>query len=89
MGNVNTDVFETKPQPLSEVAGAALVYSLVPFLGIIFIPVAVVVSVAEIFSATHDNKRAVKSLVLGSIVLAAQLVLWWLLYYVPTLHRQF
>lgn len=79
---------------LSGVAGTArafATYSLVPYLGIVFCPGAVLAGTAGVVrsyrshQATDDAGRGVcyASLIAGIVVLALQLLLWWILYQVP------
>jgi hypothetical protein len=70
-------------------ARAFATYSLVPYLGILFCPGAVVVGTVGVFrsysspqtSATRTN--CYLSTGIGVVVLIAQLLLWWILYRVP------
>lgn len=75
---------------LAATARAFATYSLVPYLGILFCPGAVVVGTVGVFrsyTAPHMSsarKVCYISTVVGVIVLIAQLLLWWILYQVPT-----
>ena len=72
-------------------ARAFATYSLVPYLGIVFCPGAVVLGTVGIFKSyrsqqlDHESDRGVcyASTVVGLVVLAVQLMLWWILYQVP------
>ena len=66
----------------SSLAWACTVYSLVPYLGILFIPFTVVFSGVERARA-DANRRALIPLALSVPILAGQLTLWWLLYLIP------
>lgn len=74
---------------LAATARAFATYSLVPYLGILFCPGAVVVGtvglVRSYSSAQTGAARRVcyVSTAVGVIVLMAQLFLWWILYQVP------
>jgi len=79
---------------MSSVAGTArafATYSLVPYLGILFCPGAVVLGTVGVVRSyrsqaiADDSLRRVSyaSLIVGVIVLAVQLLLWWILYQVP------
>lgn len=72
---------------------AAFVYSLIPYLGILFVPVTLAFGLYELFKLRRNPgnpvKRTVILMVLSGVVLALQILLWWLLYYVPTLGREF
>lgn len=87
-----TDLFAREENGISETAWACFVYSMVPYLGIVFIPLTFLVGGAGI-AASYKNPRiggrklATLSIVLSIIVLAIQILLWWLLYVVPGLNR--
>lgn len=74
---------------LAATARAFATYSLVPYLGILFCPGAVVVGTVGVFrsySSPHTNaarKVCYVSTAVGVVVLLAQLLLWWILYQVP------
>jgi hypothetical protein len=74
---------------LASIARAFATYSLVPYLGILFCPGAVVVGAVGIVrsyrSSGTDVARAAcyLSTTIGAVVLVAQLLLWWILYQVP------
>ena len=69
-------------------ARAFAIYSLVPYLGIVFCPGAVVIgglSLVQSFRNAELDRRTSSYLCIatGSIVLVVQLLLWWILYKVP------
>jgi hypothetical protein len=72
----------------AEIAWASFVFSLVPYLGILFIPLTFA---AGIFGYVSSSRRAeiggemlsLISLGLSIAVLAVQALLWWLLYVIP------
>lgn len=74
---------------LSQTARAFATYSLVPYLGILFCPGAVLVGTFGVIksysSPQFDSGRTVcyVSTIVGVVVLVAQLFLWWILYQVP------
>jgi hypothetical protein len=74
---------------LAATARAFATYSLVPYLGILFCPGAVVVgTVGVVRSYSSPQLSAGRrvcyfSTIAGVIVLLAQLLLWWILYQVP------
>jgi len=75
-------------------ARAFATYSLVPYLGIVFCPGAVVlgtVGVVRSYRSQHDSSRRVcyVSTIVGVVVLAVQLLLWWVLYRAPMWANQF
>ena len=75
---------------LAATARAFATYSLVPYLGILFCPGAVVVGTVGVFrSYTSPQLAAARtacylSTAIGVVVAVAQLLLWWILYQVPT-----
>lgn len=90
--NEQAGLFEESEPFEQSTAWACVVYSLVPFVGILFTLPAVVLGIRELLNARFaGNSHAVRSrifaIVTGVVVLAAQLVLWWLLYHIPTLDR--
>ena len=73
---------------LADTAWACTVYSMVPYVGIIFVPFAIVLGVANYFSdrSKSDDRgtRRAIGLIGGSVaILAVQVFLWWLLYVIP------
>ena len=82
---------------LSATARAFATYSLVPYLGIVFCPGAVVLGTVGVVrsyrlqQALDDASRRVcyASTIVGLVVLAVQLFLWWMLYQVPRWANQF
>jgi hypothetical protein len=74
---------------LATTARAFATYSLVPYLGILFCPGAVVVGTLGVFrSYSSPNMAAARtacylSTAAGVTVLIVQLLLWWILYQVP------
>lgn len=73
-----------------ELAWAFLVYSMVPYLGILFTPGAIFMgSVAAINAYRRAQSGGVKTslvnVALSIAVLIIQLMLWWLLYIIPEL----
>lgn len=75
---------------LAATARAFATYSLVPYLGILFCPGAVLLgTLGVLISYRHVPEESFRracyiSTIIGVVVLAAQLLLWWLLYQVPT-----
>ncbi|HEY2963987.1 MAG TPA: hypothetical protein VGJ37_16325 [Pyrinomonadaceae bacterium] len=74
---------------IAATARAFATYSLVPYLGILFCPGAVVVGTVGVVqsyrSPQTDAARSAcyLSTMIGMVVLVAQLLLWWVLYQVP------
>jgi hypothetical protein len=81
-------LFEENKNTVSETAWACVVYSMVPYLGILFIPFAFVVGgfgylVSYKRPQLGGRKLAAACIGLSVLVLAVQIVLWWLLYIIP------
>ena len=68
---------------LAGTARAFATYSLVPYLGIVFCPGAVVLGTVGIVSGDSSRNVCYASSIVGVVVLAFQLFLWWVLYQVP------
>ncbi len=88
-----TDLFEVNKNAVSEMAWASFVYSMVPFLGILFIPVTMImgsfgVGVALRHPSAGGKKLSLISVGLSIPVLGIQIFLWWLLYIIPELARR-
>lgn len=88
------NLFEQNKNPISQTAWACLVYSMVPYLGILFIPFTFLIGgfgyAAAVRQPTIGGRRlALVSVSLSFVVLFAQIFLWWLLYIIPKLGRQF
>lgn len=72
----------------SRTALAFVTYSLVPYLGILFCPGAVLMGgvglIRSYRAPQHGGRRAsYTGIVVGLLVLCAQIILWWILYKVP------
>ena len=82
---------------LTGTARAFATYSLVPYLGIVFCPGAVVFGAVGVVRSyrspqvSDDSARTVcyASTIVGLVVLAVQLLLWWILYQAPMWANQF
>lgn len=88
------NLFEAEKNPLAKMALAFATYALVPYLGILFCPCAIICGgfalVGSYRVPIRGGRRAsYTSIVLGFLILCAQLVLWWLLYKIPELSRNF
>ena len=74
---------------LAATARAFATYSLVPYLGILFCPGAVVVGTVGVVRSYSSPQMAAartacyQSTTIGVVVSVAQLLLWWILYRVP------
>lgn len=82
-------LFETVSDPVADLAWAGLVYSFVPYLGILFTPVAIVFGSIDLIRnlRTGNGKRPMRGLGIALVVGAVQIFLWYLLYAVPKLGR--
>ena len=86
------ELFEKPRNGASATAMAFVVYSLVPYLGILFCPGAILmggIGLAVSYQKPHLGGRqtATYSICLGAIITAIQVLLWWLLYLIPELKR--
>ena len=73
---------------------AFVTYALVPYLGILFCPGALVMGGVGLWRARRvphlgGRRAAALSLLLGLAILCAQLLLWWALYKVPEWSKSF
>ena len=74
---------------LPAVARAFATYSLVPYLGILFCPGAVIAGAVGVVRSFRSPQTVATrsacyfSAMIGVVVLVAQLVLWWMLYQIP------
>ena len=88
-----TNLFPKNENSISETAWACLVYSFVPYLGILFVPLAFSVGLFGVAISFHrpnlgGRKLALVSAALSFVVLAIQIFLWWLLYFIPEIGKQ-
>ena len=86
------NLFEINENGVSQTTWACFVYSLVPYIGIIFIPLTLLFGGFSLFVSVKNpalggQKLALVSMTLSFVVLAIQILLWWLLYIIPTLGR--
>ncbi|MGI9035945.1 MAG: hypothetical protein ACR2GD_07900 [Pyrinomonadaceae bacterium] len=86
------NLFEKNENPASETAWAFAVYALVPYLGILFCPGAILIGGIGVFTAYRKpylggRKISLASIFLGVIVFVTQIFLWWLLYIIPELNK--
>lgn len=84
------DLFAVNRNTVSEMAWACFVYSLVPYLGILFVPFTILIGTAGIgvflrHPSLGGGKLAGVSIGLSVVVFGAQVFLWWLLYIIPEL----
>ena len=83
-------LFGESKNPITDMAWALVVYSSVPYLGILFVPFAFVVSGLGWYKAYRvpklgGGRLALVCLGLSFLILAVQIFLWWLLYLIPEL----
>lgn len=89
---INENLFEINRNPASETAFACLVYSLVPYVGILFIPFALVAGGYAVINYSLNpqiggKKLSLLSLLLSFCVLLIQIFLWYLLYLIPEISK--
>lgn len=87
-----TELFEENKNSASSTASAFVVYSLVPYLGILFCPGAFVMgSIGAVVSYRNPNvgggRTSIYSIVLSLVIFVIQILLWWLLYIIPELGK--
>ncbi|MGI8786750.1 MAG: hypothetical protein ACR2HG_03170 [Pyrinomonadaceae bacterium] len=87
------NLFEENKNTASETASAFVVYSLVPYLGILFCPGAFLMGgIGAIVSYRKPylggGRTSLYSIGLSVVILAIQILLWWLLYLIPELGKQ-
>lgn len=83
------NLFDERRDLTNDAAWACVVYSLVPFLGILFLPFGLGFSVALTVSASRSGdeggrRLARMCLVLSVAIAVSQGLLWYLLYFIPT-----
>ncbi|NNE97860.1 MAG: hypothetical protein HKN25_02435 [Pyrinomonadaceae bacterium] len=88
-----TDLFQRSENNVAETAWACFVYSMVPYLGILFIPFTFIFGAAGIafayrYPRTGGGKLAMASIGLSFLILLLQIFFWWLLYIIPVLTGQ-
>lgn len=82
-------LFEKKKPFASSAVWACVVYSLVPFVGIIFVPFVFVFGIIAALGGDGVQRRSViQPMAAAVLILIVQLVLWWLLYAVPQWSRE-
>lgn len=81
-------LFPRDGNAISDTAWACTVYSMVPYLGILFVPAAILIGGFGYVAArrTHDFRVARTALIAVGVSIGLtviQLVFWWLLYLIP------
>jgi len=87
------NLFEKNENSVSQTAWACVVYSFVPYLGILFVPFAFLVGGFGVLVSYRKpylggRKLSLVSLGLSFVVLVVQIFLWWLLYFIPEIGKQ-
>ncbi len=85
-------LFDMRENSAAEMAWACTVYAMVPYLGIIFTPFAVILGFVGSYKSRGEKnrsgyRRSVQSVILSVILFFIHVFLWWLLYAVPKLGR--
>ena len=88
-----TNLFEKNENSAAATAWACGVYSMVPYLGILFVPFAFAVGgfgflVAHRRPQLGGRRLALACIGLSFVILIFQIFLWWLLYIIPELGRE-
>ena len=88
-----TELFVEKKNSASSTASAFVVYSLVPYLGILFCPGALLMGGIGAYVSYRKpylggGRTSIYSIVLSVIIFAIQVLLWWLLYIIPELGKR-
>ena len=73
-------LFDEKNPFASSAIWACVVYSLVPFVGVAFVPFIFVLGLVAVVRGDPVDRRALAA---GVLVLIVQLALWWLMFVVP------
>lgn len=90
--NATPDLFRREENEASRTAWACCVYSMVPYLGILFIPLTLILSASGVAISYHRPHLGGRNLALISVglsfgILVIQILLWALLYLIPELGR--
>ena len=79
-----TSLFGDKKPFAGSAVWACAVYSLVPLVGVVFLPFIFVFGVVAVVKGDGGHQQsALRAMASGLVILVVQLVLWWLLYAVP------
>lgn len=86
--NLEGELFRRQRSSIYDTAWACTVYSMVPYLGILFVPLAIGVGSAGYVitrgrSEAGAGRDALFCVGFGIVLLIIQLFLWWLLYIIP------
>ncbi len=86
-------LYAAKQDDITTTAFAFVAYALVPYLGIVFCPGAIICGGIGFLRARCDDRhagharRAAYVVACGFLVLGVQIFLWWILYKVPQWSR--
>ena len=85
---VTPDLFTSENDGYASTAWACAVYSMVPYLGILFVPFAIGVGAVGYVATRRTpeparDRKALVAIGVSLLILLVQLVLWWLLYLIP------
>ncbi len=85
---IKTGLFDETKDLASETAWACVVYSMVPYLGILFVPFAFASGGFGYYSSLRrvdaEGMRICRlCIALSFVILIVQIFLWWLLYIIP------
>lgn len=88
---IETDPFAERPTLASTTAWALTVYSMMPYLGVLFLPFAFAAAVYGYRRSKRESDAdgigyARTCIYLSVFILTAQLFLWWLFYIVPEMN---
>ena len=81
-------LFRRPGNSISDTAWACTVFSMVPYLGILFVPVAIAIGGFGYLTTARaegdDSRRALlTSIGVSALLLVVQIIFWWLLYLIP------
>ncbi len=90
--NHSADLFRREENEVANTAWACCVYSMVPYLGILFIPFTIIIGFSGVAVSYRNPRLGGKNLALISVglsigILFVQILLWALLYLIPELGR--
>lgn len=94
VGPAKTDLFAVNRNSIAETAWASCVYSMVPYIGVVFIPFTIIVSVLGLGIALRSpsvggGKMSAAAFGLSFAIATVQVFLWWLLYVIPEIAKPF
>ena len=86
--SIQSSLYPANRNGASTTALAFVTYALVPYLGILFCPGAVLMGGLGLFNSYRTPERGGRrasmfGLALGLLIFCAQLILWWILYKIP------